>query len=202
LGKSTPTGAFVALRNVSVPTVTVYRPAKNKAAHSAVVLFPGGGYEFLTWNYEGTSTAEALQDHGVTAILVKYRLPSDKTMPNNAIGPLQDAQQAIRLARQHAAEWNIDPDKIGVMGFSAGGHLASTVGTHFNKAYPNPENVDLRPSFMVLIYPVISMTKELTHMGSRTWFFRNQSGRVATTDACVAHKECLGETLSKWISVL
>jgi acetyl esterase/lipase len=159
---------MVRIRNVSVPTLTVYLPAKTKTAHSAVVLFPGGGYQLLAWEYDGTRTAQALVDHGGAVILVKYRMPSDATMQDKSIGPLQDGQQALRMAREHAVEWEIDPDKVGVMGLSAGGHLASTVGTHFNKAYiENPENVDLRPTFMVLVFPVITMRKELTHMGSR-----------------------------------
>src|ERR1019366_3895304 len=97
-----------------------------------------------------------------------YRLPSDQTMEDKSIGPLQDAQRAIRLVREHAAEWSIDPHKIGVIGFSAGGHLASTLGTHFEKAYiANPDQISLRPDFMILVYPVISMDSKIAHMGSR-----------------------------------
>lgn len=159
---------MVRLRNVSIPTCTVYIPVKSKTAHSAIVLFPGGGYTILAWEYDGTRTAQDLLDHGVTVILVKYRLPSDSIMPDKSIGPLQDGQQALLVAREHAAEWDVDPAKIGVMGLSAGGHLAATVGTHFTKAYAeNPQNLDLRPTFMVLVFPVITMKKELTHMGSR-----------------------------------
>jgi len=133
-----------------------------------VVLFPGGGYEVLAWEYDGTRTAQTLLDHGIAVILVKYRLPSDATMQDKSVGPLQDGQQALRVARAHAAEWEIDPDKIGVMGLSAGGHLAATVGTHFSKTYiENPQNLDLRPTFMVLVFPVITMRKELTHLGTR-----------------------------------
>jgi acetyl esterase/lipase len=89
-------------------------------------------------------------------------------MIDKSVGPLQDAQQAIKTVRMRAAEWKINPAKIGIMGFSAGGHLASTAGTHFDKSYiPNDEKINLRPDFMILIYPVISMTDELTHMGSR-----------------------------------
>jgi acetyl esterase/lipase len=95
-------------------------------------------------------------------------LPSDSTMIDKTIGPLQDAQQAIKTVRMHATEWKLDTAKIGIMGFSAGGHLASTAGTHFDKSYiPNEEKISLRPNFMILIYPVISMTDELTHKGSR-----------------------------------
>jgi acetyl esterase/lipase len=98
---------------------------------------------------------------------VKYRIPSDKTMVDKSIGPLQDAQQAIRFVRQHAEEWNLDASRVGVIGFSAGGHLAATLATHFNKAYvDNPDHVNLRPDFLIAVYPVISMDR-ITHGGSR-----------------------------------
>jgi acetyl esterase/lipase len=104
----------------------------------------------------------------VAAFIVKYRLPSDVTMKDKSIGPLQDAEQAIKLVREHAAGWQIDPGKVGIIGFSAGGHLASTLGTHFDKNYlGDAANVNFRPDFMILVYPVISMKDELTHMGSR-----------------------------------
>jgi len=100
--------------------------------------------------------------------LVKYRIPDDRTMVDKSMGPLQDAQQAMRFARQHAAEWNIDPRRIGAIGFSAGGHVASTLATHFDKPYvDNPDHIDLRPGFLVLVYPVISMDAKITHMDSR-----------------------------------
>ena len=132
-----------------------------------MLVLPGGGYTGLSWSFEGVRTARSLQDHGVTAIVVKYRLPSDATMKDKSIGPLQDAQQALRIVRQHAKEWNVDPGKIGVMGFSAGGHLAATVGTHFGKSYLSKDDgVNLRPDFLILVYPVISMKTGLTHAGS------------------------------------
>jgi acetyl esterase/lipase len=107
-------------------------------------------------------------DHGIAAFVVKYRLPSDQTMVDKSIGPLQDAQQAIRFVRQHAREWNVDPSRIGAVGYSAGGHVASTLATHFNKAYiDNPDQVSLRPDFLILVYPVISMDARITHMDSR-----------------------------------
>jgi acetyl esterase/lipase len=153
---------------VSRPTYTAYLPAASRASGAAVVIFPGGGYSVIMWNFEGTRTAEALQDRGIAAIVVKYRLPSDETMINKSIGPLQDAQQALLQVRRNAKAWGIDPEKVGVMGFSAGGHLASTVGTHFGAALvPDPDGLSVRPDFMILVYPVISMTKELTHSGSR-----------------------------------
>lgn len=161
-------GGLGFVQKVSRPTLTIYLPAKVKAGGSAIIIFPGGGYVGEAYRFEGTSIAEAFQDHGMAAFIVKYRLPSDVTMKDKSIGPLQDAEQAIKLVREHASEWQIDPGKVGVIGFSAGGHLASTLGTHFEKNYlGNAAHVNLRPDFMILAYPVISMTDELTHMGSR-----------------------------------
>jgi acetyl esterase/lipase len=134
-----------------------------------VVICPGGGYGMESYRLEGTNIAEAFVKKGIAAFILKYRLPSDSIMPDKSVGPLQDAQQAIKTVRQRAEEWKLNPSKLGIMGFSAGGHLASTVGTHFNKSYiQNDENISLRPDFMILIYPVISMKEGLTHGGSKT----------------------------------
>jgi len=154
--------------NVTRPTIQVFLPAKAKANGAGVLVFPGGGYSGLAIEREGVWIAQFLQDHGTAAFVVKYRLPSDATMEDKSIGPLQDAQQAIRLVRQHAQEWKLDPARIGVWGFSAGGHLAATLGTHFDKAYiPNPDGVNLRPDFMILVYPVITMDPVVGHAGTR-----------------------------------
>ena len=155
------------LSKVSRPTITAYLPGKDRSVGSAIVIFPGGGYMIEAWKLEGTTIAEIFQDRGIAAFLVKYRLPDDTTMENKSIGPLQDAQQALRVVRDHASEWGLDPSKIGVIGFSAGGHLASTVGTHFDKPYGStPPGTNIRPDFEVLVYPVISMKSGLTHQGS------------------------------------
>ncbi|HEU4653126.1 MAG TPA: alpha/beta hydrolase [Steroidobacteraceae bacterium] len=155
-------------KNVSHPQIQVYLPAKMRATGTGIVVLPGGGYAGLTFDYEGTQQAQYLVDHGIAAFVVKYRLPSDKTMVDKTIGPLQDAQQAMRFVRQHAKEWNLDPARIGAIGFSAGGHLASTLATHFKKDYiDNPDHVSLRPDFLIAVYPVISMQKDITHSGSR-----------------------------------
>lgn len=162
-------GQFIGYRSISEPTLNVYLPDEKIATGAAVVICPGGGYGMESYKMEGTNIAETFQKHGIAAFILKYRLPSDSIMPDKSVGPLQDAQQAIRTVRQRAAEWKINPAKIGIMGFSAGGHLASTAGTHFNKSYiPNPENTSLRPDFLILIYPVISMQEGLTHGGSKT----------------------------------
>jgi acetyl esterase/lipase len=156
------------IRKVSRPVMQIHLPAKARATGAAVVIFPGGSYAGLTFEFEGTQQARFFVDHGIAALVVKYRIPNDQTMVDKSMGPLQDAQQAMRFARQHAAEWNLDPKRIGVIGFSAGGHLASTLATHFDKPYvDNPDHVDLRPDFLVLVYPVISMDAKITHMDSR-----------------------------------
>ena len=132
------------------------------------MIFPGGSYAGLTFDYEGTQQAQFFVDHGIAAFVVKYRIPSDQTMEDKSIGPLQDAQQAMRFVRLHATEWNLDAARVGVIGFSAGGHLASTLATHFTKAYvENPDHISLRPDFLIVVYPVISMDAKITHMDSR-----------------------------------
>ncbi len=159
----TDKAAFIS--KVSIPTITPYLPAKPNGA--AIIIFPGGGYAGLASNHEGKAVALAFNQMGVTAFVVKYRLPSDSIMVDKTIGPLQDAQRAIQMVRQKATTWNIDPHKIGIIGFSAGGHLASTLGTHFNTAViDNPDKISLRPDFMMLLYPVISFGP-MAHVGSR-----------------------------------
>ena len=150
------------------PTLEIHLPAKELANGSAVIVIPGGGYSIVSYTNEGTNIAAAFNKLGIAAFILKYRLPSDKTMKDKNIGPLQDAQQAIKLVRMQAKKWNLDTAKVGIIGFSAGGHLASTLGTHFTKSViDNKENTNLRPNFMILVYPVISLTEELMHKGSR-----------------------------------
>jgi acetyl esterase/lipase len=156
------------ISKVSRPTITVFLPAKNKANGTAVIIFPGGGYSIVAAVHEGSDVAKKFTEMGITAFVVKYRIPDTAWMVNPEIGPLQDGQQAIKMVRENAAKWNINPSRIGVLGFSAGGHLASTVGTHFKKPLiPNPNNTSLRPDFMILVYPVISFTKAIGHQGSK-----------------------------------
>jgi acetyl esterase/lipase len=150
---------------VSVPTITPFIPDRPNGA--AIVIYPGGGYAGLSMDKEGYRVAKAFNQFGVTAFVVKYRLPSDDIMVDKTIGPLQDAQQAVLLVRKNAAEWNLDPHRIGIIGFSAGGHLASTEGTHFDKVVvADKENISVRPDFMVLLYPVVSFGP-MAHVGSR-----------------------------------
>ena len=153
---------------VTVPTLEVFLPEKDKATGAAVVICPGGGYAVVVYQGEGVRTAKELARNGIAAFVLKYRLPSNSTMIDKKIGPLQDAQQAMKIVRERAAMWGIDTQKIGIMGFSAGGHLASTEATHYDQALiENSNHTNLRPDFQILVYPVISMQDSLTHQGSR-----------------------------------
>ena len=131
--KSNTSDGILIVSNVSVPSLTIYRPAKAIDNAAAIIICPGGGYSVLAAGHEGSEVAKVFNDWGIIAFVLKYRLPDEKIMIDKTIGPLQDAQRAIQLVRQNAKQWNIDPGKIGIMGFSAGGHLAPTASTHFNK---------------------------------------------------------------------
>ena len=155
---------------VSDPELIVYPAAENKANGTAVIICPGGGYHILAIDHEGHNIAKWLNELGITAFVLKYRLPSDIIMMDKETGPLQDAIKAMRIVRGDAKKWNINPEKIGIMGFSAGGHLASTLSTHYDTEMYNSKNtINARPDFSILVYPVISMDKSITHMGSRTY---------------------------------
>jgi acetyl esterase/lipase len=155
------------IHRVSVPTLTILLPPKERSTGAAVIICPGGSYSILAASHEGTDVARRFVESGITAFVLKYRIPDDSTMINKETGPIEDAQRAILVVRSRAAEWGIDPDRIGIMGFSAGGHLASTAGTHFNREYiSNPEHISLRPDFLILVYPVISFDPRIAHMGS------------------------------------
>ncbi|MBC6697668.1 alpha/beta hydrolase [Hymenobacter sp. BT190] len=169
----------IRVSDVVQPTLQVFRPAKDKANGTAVIICPGGGYVRLSMDNEGSDVAKQLTEMGITAFVLKYRLPNDQSQPDKTIAPLQDAQQAIRLVRQRAAEFGINPARVGMMGFSAGGHLASTAGTHF--AQPVGAVTDatsVRPDFLMLLYPVISFADSLAHAGSR----RSLLGPTPTPD--------------------
>lgn len=167
-------------RNVTNPTLEVYLPEKEIASGTAVIICPGGSYAVLVYDGEGVSMAKAFQQKGIAAFVLKYRLPDNALMQDKSVGPLQDAQQAIKLVRERATAWGIDPGKIGIMGFSAGGHLASTLATHFDKPQiENTTNISVRPDFQILVYPVISMQDALTHPDSR----KNLLGANSTNEA-------------------
>ncbi len=164
-----PKGAPLAKgdRDTDQPSLTVYTPSKDIANGAAIVICPGGGYRKLAMDHEGHQVAQWLNSIGIAAFILQYRHAPDYQHP----APLMDAQRAIRTVRSRASEWAIDPQRIGILGFSAGGHLTSSAGTHFDSGNPEAtdpiEQVSSRPDFMVLIYPVISFTTEYTHKGSR-----------------------------------
>ncbi len=146
---------LIRLGNVSVPTLTVYEP-KGKNSGAAVVVFPGGGYHILAIDLEGTEVCDWLNSLGITCVLVKYRVPDSGPYPKSPAA-LQDAQRALGIVRTHATEWHIDPNRIGVLGFSAGAHLAAALSTHFEQRLYElidaADRVSCRPDFAVIIYP-------------------------------------------------
>jgi acetyl esterase/lipase len=160
------TSADTHIARVSVPALIPFFPEKGKANGTAVIICPGGGYGILAAGHEGYDVAKAFNKIGITAFVLKYRLPNDLIMVDKTIGPLQDAQTGITIVRKRAAEWGINPNKIGILGFSAGGHLASTAGTHFNKPVIDNKGISVRPDFMILAYPVISFG-QFGHKGSQ-----------------------------------
>jgi acetyl esterase/lipase len=153
---------------IDIPTIQAYVPAAGKATGAAMVIFPGGGYVNLSMVNEGSKIGQWLADNGITAFIVKYRLGPKYHHPAEML----DGQRAIRFVRTYAPAWNIDPSRVGVIGFSAGGHMASTLATHFDAG--NPAAVDVidragsRPDLQILLYPVITFTDEaIVHKGSR-----------------------------------
>lgn len=154
--------------NVSRPTLKVFLPSGTDKNRTAVIVCPGGGYHTLLTGQEGSRIAERFNEAGAVGIVLKYRHPNDANLVDKSMAPLQDAQRAIQVVREHAEEWGINPAQIGIMGFSAGGHVAATAGTHYDTpVIDNPKGTSLRPDFMLLIYPVISCRDGITHMGSR-----------------------------------
>ena len=155
------------INNIHYPTLDVYLPAAGQATGCGVVICPGGGYTGLASDHEGKQIARWLNSFGVAGFVLKYRLPPDYRHPI----PMQDAQRGLRVVRANAAKWNVNPQRIGVLGFSAGGHLASTVTTHFDGGNPQAadavERQSCRPDFSVLCYAVICFAKEYCHSGSR-----------------------------------
>lgn len=159
---------WIKIRFVTKPTIQVYPAPADKNTGTAVVVCPGGGYYGISFINEGIEVAKWLNQLGITAVVLHYRLPDDAIMKNKSIAPLQDGQEAMRIVRRNAKKWGIDPHKIGIMGFSAGGHIASTVSTHFDEnVYEPKDSTSARPDFSLLVYPVISMDSAITHWGSR-----------------------------------
>ena len=153
---------------VTNPTLTAFIPSGSNTSKAAVIICPGGGYTNLHIQREGFKVAEAFSQQGVAAFVLKYRLPDKEIVEEGPYVPLKDAQRAIQLVRENASEWGIDPGKIGIMGFSAGGHLAATAGVHHDATLiDNERNTSLRPDFMILLYPVISFDDKVGHVGSK-----------------------------------
>lgn len=172
------------LSNIERPQYQVYLPEKDKATGAAVVIFPGGGYGVLAANHEGHDYAKWLAERGIAGIVVKYRVSGNAALGYQFPVPFLDARRAIRVVRAKASEWGIDRKKIGVMGSSAGGHLASLCATRFGdllseEGKDDIDKQDCRPDFAILIYPVISMNPPLTHTGSRA----NLLGKEPTAEA-------------------
>lgn len=167
LKEETVVNGIARVSNVTVPELW-YFPAPGAEAHKCVVICPGGGYNILAIEHEGTEVARKLNEWGITAFVLKYRIPKDAAQPDKSIAPLQDAQQAIRFLRKYAMDFSIDPHKIGIMGFSAGGHLAATAATHFNRHVGEvSDTTSIRPDFAILAYPVITFDSSFAHLGSR-----------------------------------
>ncbi len=165
--------------NISVPQIAIFPALKPNG--TAVIIFPGGGYRGTADEHEGVAVAKKLNEYGITGFVVRYRIPNDRYCLDKTVAPLQDAQHAIRFVRRHAEKWHILKNKIGVMGFSAGGHLAATSATLFNFKADKNDNDDTsaRPDFAALIYPVISFSDEkIVHAGSR----ENLLGKLSTSE--------------------
>lgn len=177
-------GELIRISLVQAPEMAVYLPARKTATGQAVIICPGGGYGMLAYDWEGSDPARLLSAKGIAAIVLKYRLPNSKSNIIPHLSPLLDAKRAIRIVRANAGKWGIKKEAVGIMGFSAGGHLASTLATHFDAgdkaATDTIDRESSRPDFAVLIYPVISMSKPIMHAGSRN----NLIG--ATTDSSLA----------------
>ncbi len=170
------------ISQVRYPSIEVYLPSPNQSTGQAVVICPGGGYGVLAYDWEGTDIAKWLNSKGISALVLKYRLPLSSFQDQAHLTPLMDVQRAIRLARGHAKEWNIDPANIGIMGFSAGGHLAASASVHYDynayEAVDGHDALSARPDFSILVYPVISFTPEFAHGGSR----ENLIGKAASDE--------------------
>lgn len=162
---------FLVARDIQNPDIAVFLPSKMNATGEAVIICPGGGYQVIVYNWEGTDIAKALNAKGIAAIVLKYRLPISDDHIIKHKSALMDAQRAMRTVRFNAEKWNIDHDKIGIMGFSAGGHLAGSLSTHYDNGNQNSkdsiETMSCRPDFSVLVYPVVSSEEDVTHLGSR-----------------------------------
>lgn len=173
--ESSATDGVLRISNVSIPGYAFFS-AGDDALKPCVIICPGGGYRILAASHEGTDVAKYFNSIGVHALVLKYRIPSDENQTDKKYAPLQDAQRAIQLVRENAKQWHVNSDKVGIMGFSAGGHLASSLAVHYGDAkIKENSKISLRPDFQILGYPVISFSK-FSHVGSR----KNLLGKDST----------------------
>jgi acetyl esterase/lipase len=164
--KSEMSGGILIISNITIPTLTVYPAPKEKATGKAVLICPGGGYWIVAAGHEGADVAKEFNKMGITAFVLKYRIPNSEAQIDKSIAPLEDVQHALRTIRKDAIKYGINPNKLGVMGFSAGGHLAATASTHFLKSVGElADDTNVRPDFSILVYPVITF-KDFGHKGS------------------------------------
>ncbi|OIN60149.1 esterase [Arsenicibacter rosenii] len=171
------------ISHVSVPTLTVFQAPKDKATGAAVMICPGGGYGILAFGHEGEEVARWFNQQGITAFILKYRLPDERLMTNQSEVPLMDAMQGMKLIRQQAAKYGLDVTKIGVMGFSAGGHLAATLSTHYHRSAGSLKaSEEAKPNFAILMYPVVTFGAK-AHGGSRN----NLLGKQNTSAELIAY---------------
>lgn len=177
------------ISNVTVPTLTVFQAPKEKATGASVMICPGGGYAILAYGHEGEEVARWFNQQGITAFILKYRLPDEKLMSNQHEVPLMDAMQGMKLIRQNASRYGLDPNKIGVMGFSAGGHLAATLSTHYYRSLGNNKASDeAKPNFAILMYPVVTFGNK-AHIGSRDNLLGKQQKTSAELIAYYSNEE-------------
>ena len=173
--ETSATDGVLRISNVSIPGYAFFS-AGDDAPKPCVIICPGGGYRILAASHEGTDVAKYFNSIGVHALVLKYRIPSDENQPDKKYAPLQDAQRAIQLVRENAKQWHVNADKVGIMGFSAGGHLASSLAVHYGDSkIKENSKISLRPDFQILGYPVISFSK-FSHVGSR----KNLLGKDST----------------------
>lgn len=172
--------------HVQKPTIEVFLPTRRTATGTGVLICPGGGYAGLAYDWEGTDIAKWLNSKGIAAFVLKYRLPADASVQTNYKAPLQDAQRAMRYIKTNKEQFHLKDGQIGVMGFSAGGHLASTLGTLYNKeVYTSKDSIDnisAKPDFLALIYPVISMQQGVTHQGSKDQLLGKNPSEIVTDE--------------------
>jgi acetyl esterase/lipase len=173
-------GGNLIVSKVTNPSLTPFIPSDGNKGKAAVIICPGGGYSNLHIQREGFKVAEAFSRQGIAAFVLKYRLPDEEIVTDKSFVPLKDAQRAIQLVRENAEQWGIASDKIGIMGFSAGGHLASSAGVHYGSILiENKRDTILRPDFMILVYPVISFNDSIGHVGTKNRLLGQHSDDLA-----------------------